>query len=92
MTNLSNGRVFKVKAANVNCTATWMVYCIFCPKCGMQYVGMTTNLKERMANHRSALKHRVRRGDGGEVNDFMKGCFGLYSTHTCRDIHLVNLM
>ncbi|KAJ8046293.1 hypothetical protein HOLleu_04915 [Holothuria leucospilota] len=52
----STGKAFKVKARDVDCSATWVVYCIFCPQCGIQYVGM--------ANHRSALQRVVREGVG----------------------------
>ena len=75
----SCGKVFKVKASESNCTAVWVVYCIFCPSCGMQYVGMTQNLKERMANHRSVLQKVVREGGRDFGSDFVKSCSELYS-------------
>ena len=75
----SCGKVFKVKASESNCTAVWVVYCIFCPSCGMQYVGMTQNLKERMANHRSVLQKVVREGGRDLGSDFVKSCAELYS-------------
>ena len=65
-------KFFKVKARDVDCSATWVVYCIFCPQCGIQYVGMSGNLKERMANHRSALQRVVREGSEGLGSGFFE--------------------
>lgn len=67
----STGKAFKVKTRDVDCFATWVVYCIFCPQCGIQYVGMSCNLKERMDNHRSALQRVVREGVGCRIG-FLK--------------------
>ena len=47
---------FNVKG-KVNCKSSNVVYLITCRKCGVQYVGETSRaLKDRMSDHRSAIK------------------------------------
>ena len=41
-----------------NCKATHVVYVIYCTRCNIHYVGMTTNtLKQRFSNHMSCIKN-----------------------------------
>ena len=41
----------------MSCITRNLVYALFCKNCGHSYVGETTNLRSRMAAHRTNSKH-----------------------------------
>ena len=49
----SNNKQFKCRNDHLDCNAEWVIYCISCKQCGIQYVGQTNNLRLRMNGHRS---------------------------------------
>ena len=53
----ANGRKHRLLAVETTCNSTNVVYCLICPHCGFQYVGLTNNLRLRMNGHRSALRN-----------------------------------
>lgn len=47
-----------VHATDANCSSKYIVYCITCDKCGMQYVGETSRtLKQRFSSHNTSIKN-----------------------------------
>ena len=40
-----------------NCESKWVVYCIECKACHLQYVGSTIDFKDRMRCHKSNIKN-----------------------------------
>ena len=54
-----NGRVHQVKAKDCDCNAVWIIYCITCPRCKLQYIGKTNDFRLRMNNHKKDLRNYV---------------------------------
>ena len=58
-TNNVTKRLYKVlsSSTSMNCVSENIVYLITCKRCGVQYVGETSQkLRNRLKNHRSSLK------------------------------------
>ena len=53
----ANGRKHRVLANETSCNANNVVYCLICAHCGLQYIGLTNNLRLRINGHRSALRN-----------------------------------
>ena len=61
MSRSTNGK-FKCRNFDTTCDAKWVIYCISCPICNLQYVGQTNNLRIRMNAHKSDLLKCVKGG------------------------------
>ena len=55
-----SGRVYHLECGiYANCNSTYVVYCITCTKCKVQYVGCTSKFRSRANNHKSIISRRV---------------------------------
>ena len=64
------GQVYSIRQST-NCTSSNSVYLIECRICGVQYVGETGNdVRERMRNHRSTIKHYQKHTDKPVASHF----------------------
>ena len=55
----ATGRIFLI-LKSLTCTSSNVVYLAECVLCGLQGVGSTANLKSRLANYKSHIKHKRR--------------------------------
>ena len=57
----SNGKISKLKLRNsADCTSNYVVYCLTCTLCNLQYVGKAENFRLRVNNHKSCInRHKA---------------------------------
>jgi len=73
----SSGRSFRLSCGvNANCKSVFVVYCITCVQCRLQYVGCTNNFRKRANQHKSIISRRLAKPE----------CFRLYE-HFSRPDH-----
>ena len=53
----SSCRTYKCNNSGTCCDSEFVIYCLCCPVCNMQYIGQSRNLRLRINNHRSDFKH-----------------------------------
>jgi hypothetical protein len=55
-----SGREFRLHCgSNANCKSVFVIYCITCISCRLQYVGCTKNFRKRANNHKSIISRRL---------------------------------
>jgi hypothetical protein len=65
----STGQSFRLHCGfNANCKSVFVVYCITCLQCNLQYVGCTNNFRKRANQHKSIISRRLAKPE----------CFRLY--------------
>ena len=81
--SFSNGKNFSiVSKTNADCDSKFVVYCLSCTKCGLQYVGRAQNFRLRVNNHKSCINRKC-------GND--SGCRLLYEHFSAADHSLQNV-
>ena len=54
------GKTFLLQCGrDANCNSVYVVYCITCTRCHLQYVGCTSNFRSRANNHKSIIQRKV---------------------------------